>query len=109
MAAYPSVAQAINSVMEVDDGTRVSRTPSGKPVFRNWFTAERRVFRVTHHCGNTDKESIRTHYEGDWMNGFSFTYAGTGQAYTVRYAAPPKFTPAEGNYRWTVEVILVEQ
>lgn len=109
MAAYPSVAQAINSVMETDDGTRVTRAPSGKPIFRKWFTADRNVFRITHYCSNADKESIRSHYDGDWMNSFSFTYAGTGASHTVRYVGPPKYTPTEGTYRWLVEVVLFEQ
>lgn len=109
MAAYPSVAQRIGSVIEPDDGTRVSRAPSGKPIFRNYFSAARNVFRISHDCTNAEKLSIESHYSGDRMNGFSFTFSGDGVAYTVRYADAPKCTPIVGTTRWIVEVVFVEQ
>lgn len=109
MATYPnSIPQHMDSEMEVDSGMRVWRTPSGKPVFRNWFTANRAAFRLVHEVGATDKASILSHYAGDWMNSFSFTYAATNTSYTVAYLTEPQCTPISGTNRWRVEVSLIE-
>ena len=109
MATYPALPQRIGSSKEVLGGYHMSRAVSGRPIFYNYYSQTRNVFNITHELSNSDKQLIDTHYGTDRMLGFSFTFAGDGVAYTVRYAEAPKCTPIEGANRWLVEVTLIEQ
>ena len=109
MANYPTLTLIEGSVKEADTGLVVTRAVAGTPVFRNYFTATRNIFKIQHECTNANKLAVENHYLADRMNGFLFYFYPDNTNYTVRYADYPKFTPIEGVGRWLVEVTLIEQ
>lgn len=107
MADYPSLPQVIGSVRTSDDGTIVDYAESGKPRLRQYYTQVRRQFTVMHNVDGTDKDTILSHYDGDKLNVFNFTFKGDGVVYTCRYMGVPQEVPAAGTDRWTVTTRLI--
>lgn len=102
MAAYPNVVQVLPSRTIADEGTVVDRAVSGKPRFRSYYSKTRISWEVVHECENTDRDLLWQFYQDNKFVSFTFTWAGDGQTYEVRFTAPPQEQPIEGNLRWRV-------
>ena len=106
---YPQIPQVVGTVRGVTSGKKVLRTPSGKPIFYNYFPRARSTFMVVHDCSTAEMQQVLTHYETMKYRPFLFTLASDSVTYTVQYVDVPTATPTEGDGRWHVETLLLEQ
>ncbi len=107
MATYPSFSQLYDSSVLEDDGLELSRSVSGKPRIRRYYTSTRRTFTVHHDLSSADKSTLLSFYTTNKLLTLDFVWASDGLTYACRFIGHITVRPIEGN-RYSVVSKLVE-
>ena len=99
MADYPDFPQERGSKREIKSGILIDRALGGNVRRRVTYDSDQYEFEVHHVLGQTDWESLLSHYASDKEGSFNFEWAGDGNTYLVEYAAPPEEEPLGGGLR----------
>ena len=96
MAAYPSFAQLVGSVMEVLDDRAVDRAVGGDARARAFYDAIKRRFTLVHRLKIADVATLLSFYQSNRLVSVTLTWSFDGATYTVLFEGPPRITPASG-------------
>jgi len=106
MAAYPSFAQLAGSKAIPRDDIDADYAVNGALQQRSYYTVLKRDFAIKHLLTAADVATHRTFYTTNRILQCTFTFAGDGVTYNVRFKGPPRELWTE--FGWQVEVDLAE-
>lgn len=108
MAAYPNIAQDLDSTETVLDDVQVDRATNGAPRVRALYTALKREFSVVHRWATgAEKASVEAFYAANRLVSFTFVWKGDGATYTCCFAGAPNYKPLRGG-TWEIVVRMVQ-
>lgn len=108
MAAYPNIAQDLDSTETVLDDLQVDRATNGAPRVRAMYTAPKRVFAVVHRwITPAEKASVDAFCSANRLLSFTFVWQADGVTYTCKFSGPPNYKPMRGGW-WEVVVPMVQ-
>ena len=106
MAAYPSFSQLAGSKAIPRDDIDADYAVNGALQQRSYYTVLKRDFAIKHLLTATDVATHRSFYTTNRILQCTFTFAGDGVTYNVRFKGPPRELWTE--FGWQVEVDLAE-
>jgi hypothetical protein len=106
MAAYPSFTQLSGSKATPRDDIETDFAVNGALQQRSYYTVLKRDFALKHLLNSTDIATNRSFYTTNRLLQCTFTFAGDGVTYNVRFKRPPREAWTE--FGWQVEVELAE-
>ena len=93
MSNYPAFRQTRDSSATRDGGQEVSRATNGRLHVRRLWATEKMEFELGHALTPAEKVTLEAFYVANRDMDVTLRFAGDGQTYTVRFAAPPRYTP----------------
>jgi len=106
MAAYPSFSQLAGSKAIPRDDLDTDYAVSGALQQRSYYTVLKRDFAIEHLLTAANVATHRSFYTTNRILVCTFTFAGDGVTYNVRFKGPPKEVWSE--FGWKVQVDLAE-
>lgn len=103
MATFPSMIQMYGSGYSSDEGFRVSRSESGKPKIRSYYTGTVKSFVMQFYITPAEKTTLESFYTTNKKIPFDFVFAGDGITYSCRFIDAIQYKPSAGD-RWDVQV-----
>lgn len=106
---YPVMDQDYNSDEVRLNGRQLDRASNGAPRIRQFFTTEKKTFRIVHpNITAAEKATFEAFYTANLLNSFAFVWDADGVSYTVYFGEKdPVYKPIEGG-TWTLTVELVQ-
>lgn len=106
MSAYPTFFTLRDSTLVTDSGVEPVRATNGALRTRRLWTVDKASIEIGHLLTVTERNTLEAFYAAEKDNNVTYTWPKTGAAYTVRFAAPPRYIP-RGN-RFEARVRLLE-
>lgn len=106
MANYPAFFTIDDSTATPENGMEPERASNGALRLRRLWTADKRSFEIGHVLTPAEKTTLDSFYATNRDLDVTYRWPGDGSSYTVRFVAPPRYTPRGG--RFEVRVRLME-
>ncbi len=108
MALYPvALPQLLGTEFSASDGQQVSRSVSGRPRIRNYYSQTWREGRIVHELNPTQMTTLFSFYNSFKSDVFTFTYQADNVTYNCQFASAPKAIPKAGGF-YDVEVLIIQ-
>lgn len=108
MAAYPSFFTLADSVLVADNGIQPERATNGALKLRRLWAADKASAEIGHLLTAAEKATLDAFYATNKDLDITYTWpaAAGGGSHTMRFAAPPRYTPR--GQRFEARVRLLE-
>jgi hypothetical protein len=106
MSAYPGFKTLSDSTALPESGVEPVRATNGSLRVRRLWSADKISFDIGHVLAAGDKATLDAFYAANKDADVSYTWPKTGATHTVRFVAPPRYTPR--THVWEVRVRLME-
>jgi hypothetical protein len=93
MSNYPAFRQTRDSTATRDGGQEVARATNGRLHVRRLWPTTKTEFEIGHALTVADRAAMEAFYAANRDADVTFRFAGDGQTYTVRFVAPPRYSP----------------
>jgi hypothetical protein len=106
MANYPGFFTLADSTALPESGIEPERATNGALKHRRLWPGDKVSFEIGHVLNAADLATLVAFYATNKDLDVTYRWPGDGQTYTVRFAAPPRYT--RRTTRWEVRVRLAE-
>jgi|TARA_R110000744_G_scaffold86929_4_gene169879 hypothetical protein len=108
MALYPTnLPQLIGTSFSGDDGIQVSRSLSGRPRIRNYYSQTWREGKIIHELSDAQLLELNNFYTQNKAVTFTFTFQADNVTYNCNFASSPVSVPIVGGF-YDVEVSIIQ-
>lgn len=107
MPAYPSFFTLANSVTVSENGAEPTRATNGSLRIRRMWSADKKSFDIGHVLSDAQRATLDAFYAANKDANNTYRWALDGVSYTVRFAAPPQYTPRTGYCEARVRLLEV--
>lgn len=107
MANYPGFFTLADSTAVPDAGLEPERATNGALRLRRLWAADKTAFDVGHVLTAAQKATLEAFYADNKDLNVTYRWPGDGASYTVRFVAPPRYTPRGGRFEVRVQMLQV--
>jgi ABC-type branched-subunit amino acid transport system substrate-binding protein len=107
VANYPAFFTLADSTAAAADGLEPERATNGALKLRRLWSADKVAFEIGHVLSAAQKATLDAFYAANKDLDVTYTWPRPATAYTVRFVAPPRYTPRGEHFEARVRLLEV--
>jgi hypothetical protein len=107
VANYPGFLTLADSTATADSGIEPVRATNGTLKLRRLWATDKGEFEIGHVLASADKATLDGFYTTNKDLDITYRWPSTGATFTVRFVAPPRYTPRGAYFEARVRLMEV--